>query len=87
MSSFYLQKVGSFQHMVNVSSIQWQLSTVQEVHYSIQTDERHPNQLHLQTERGQWRLIRSGHMIMSVHTIQGGVISMTLLLIRYMYVN
>lgn len=47
----YLQEVGSFQHIVNVTSIQWQLSTVQEVHYSVQTDVGHPNQLHLQTGR------------------------------------
>lgn len=33
---FYLQKVGSLKHVVNVASIQWQLSTVQEVHHGIE---------------------------------------------------
>lgn len=35
---FYLQKVGSLKHVVNVASIQWQLSTVQEVHHSTEAD-------------------------------------------------
>lgn len=53
-SASYLQKVGSFQHIVNVSSIQWQLSTVQEVHHRLQTHVGHANQLHLQyAEEGQ----------------------------------
>lgn len=46
----YLQKMGSFKHIVNVASIQWQLSTVKEVHYSVQTSVGHATQFYLQPE-------------------------------------
>lgn len=43
----YLQKVGSFKHIVNVASIQQQLSTVKEVYHSAQPNEGHATQFHL----------------------------------------
>lgn len=48
---FYLQKVGSLKHVVNVASIQWQLSTVQEVHHGIEADVRYADQFHLHAGR------------------------------------
>lgn len=43
-----LQKVGRFKHIDNIASIQRQLSTVQKVHNSIQTNVGQADQLHLQ---------------------------------------
>lgn len=45
--------MGSFKHIVNVASIQWQLSTVKEVDYSVQTNVGHATQFYLQPETKQ----------------------------------
>lgn len=44
-----LQEVGCFKHINNIASIKQQLSTVQEVHNSIQTNIGQADQLHLDT--------------------------------------
>lgn len=49
--SLYLQVVSSFKDVVNVSSVQWKFTAVQEVHHSLQTQVGHSNQLHLVYEQ------------------------------------
>lgn len=49
----YLQKMGRFEHIVNVASIQRQLSAVKEVHHSVQTNVGHATQFYLQPETQQ----------------------------------
>ena len=43
--------MGSFKDIVNVASIQWQLSTVKEVNHSVQTNVGHTTQFNLQQEK------------------------------------